>query len=87
MKNKFCRNCKNNKFFNLLSLGKMSFTGKFSKSLFNNIPKTYLNLVMCKKCKLVQLDRNYNKNSSKGRNKYKYVPTNKGNKDKTRNNK
>ena len=60
MKNKFCRNCKNNKFFNLLSLGKMSFTGKFSKSLFNNIPKAYLNLVMCKKCKLVQLDRNFN---------------------------
>ncbi len=60
MKNKFCRNCKNNKFFNLLSLGKISFTGKFSKSFFNNIPKAYLNLVMCKKCKLVQLDRNFN---------------------------
>ena len=60
MKNKFCRNCKNNKFFKLLSLGKMSFTGKFSKSFFNNIPKAYLNLVMCKKCKLVQLDRNFN---------------------------
>ena len=60
MKNKFCRNCKNNKFFNLLSLGKISFTGKFSKSLFNNIPKAYLNLIMCKKCKLVQLDRNFN---------------------------
>ena len=60
MKNKFCRNCKNNKFFSLLSLGKISFTGKFSKSLFNNIPKAYLNLVMCKKCKLVQLDRNFN---------------------------
>ena len=60
MKNKFCRNCRNNKFFNLLSLGKISFTGKFSKSLFNNIPKAYLNLIMCKKCKLVQLDRNFN---------------------------
>ena len=60
MKNKFCRNCKSNKFFNLLSLGKMSFTGKFSKSIFNNIPKAYLNLVMCKKCKLVELDRNFN---------------------------
>ena len=60
MKNKFCRNCKNNKFFNLLSLGKISFTGKFSKSFFNNIPKAYLNLVMCKKCKLVQLDRIFN---------------------------
>ena len=61
MKIKFCRNCKNNIFFNLLSLGKISFTGKFSKSFINDIPKAYLNLVMCKKCKLVQLDRNYNK--------------------------
>ncbi len=60
MKNKFCRNCKNNKFFKLLSLGKISFTGKFSKSFFDNIPKAYLNLVMCKKCRLVQLDRNFN---------------------------
>ena len=38
----------------------MSFTGKFSKSYFNNIPSAYLNLLMCKKCKLVQLDRNFN---------------------------
>jgi len=60
MKIKFCRNCKNNQFTNLLSLGKISFTGKFSKSFFNNIPKAYLNLVMCNKCKLVQLDRNFN---------------------------
>ncbi len=60
MKIKFCRNCKNNKFFNLFSLGKMSFTGKFSKFFFHNIPKTYLKLLMCKSCKLVQLDRNFN---------------------------
>ena len=59
MKIKLCRNCKNNKFFSLLSLGKMSFTGKFPKSFFHNIPSTYLNLLMCKKCKLVQLDRNF----------------------------
>ena len=38
----------------------MSFTGKFSKNYFNNIPRAYLNLLMCKKCKLVQLDRNFN---------------------------
>jgi len=57
---KFCRNCKNNKFFNLFSLGKMSFTGKFSKSFFYNVPKAPLNLLMCKSCKLVQLDRNFN---------------------------
>ena len=38
----------------------MSFTGKFSKNFFQNIPKAHLNLLMCQKCKLVQLDRNFN---------------------------
>jgi len=38
----------------------MSFTGKFSKNYFHNVPSEYLNLLMCKKCKLVQLDRNFN---------------------------
>jgi len=38
----------------------MSFTGKFSKNYFHNIPSAYLNLLMCKRCKLVQLDRNFN---------------------------
>jgi hypothetical protein len=60
MKIKNCRNCKNNKLLNLFSLGKMSFTGKFSKSFLHNVPKAHLNLLMCKKCKLVQLDRNFN---------------------------
>ena len=60
MKIKFCRNCNNNKFHNLFSLGKMSFTGRFSKSFYHNVPKAYLNLLMCQKCKLVQLDRNFN---------------------------
>ena len=60
MKIKFCRNCKNSKFLNLLSLGKMSFTGKFSKNFFHNIPCANLNLLICKSCKLVQLDRNFN---------------------------
>ena len=60
MKIKFCRNCKNNKFTNLFGLGKISFTGKFSKSFSHNVPKKNLNLLMCTKCKLVQLDRNFN---------------------------
>ena len=60
MQIKFCRNCKNNQFSNLFSLGKMSFTGRFPKSFCHNVPKAYLNLLMCKKCKLVQLDRNFN---------------------------
>ena len=59
MKIKFCRNCGNNKFFNLFSLGKMSFTGKFSKNFANNVPSTVISLLMCKKCKLVQLNQNF----------------------------
>ena len=38
----------------------MSFTGRFPKNSYQNVPKEYLNLLMCTKCKLVQLDRNFN---------------------------
>ena len=59
MKINKCRNCFSKKIISLFSLGKMSFTGKFSRYR-NKIPKAYINLVICKKCKLVQLDRNFN---------------------------
>ena len=60
MKIKKCRSCggKNLKF--LFSLGKMSFTGKFAHNYFNSIAGDKLTLVICEKCKLVQLDRNFN---------------------------
>jgi 2-polyprenyl-3-methyl-5-hydroxy-6-metoxy-1,4-benzoquinol methylase len=38
----------------------MCFTGKFPKNLRTNIPKVVISLIMCKSCKLVQLDRNFN---------------------------
>ena len=60
MKINKCRICYSNTFIKLFSLGKLSFTGKFSKSYKKTIPKESLNLTMCKKCKLVQLDRNFN---------------------------
>ena len=60
MKIKKCRICNSVNFYELFSLGNLSFTGKFTKSKINNIPRDYLNLVMCKKCKLVQLDRSFN---------------------------
>ena len=44
----------------LFSLGKMSFTGKFTNNFKTNIPKAYIELIMCNSCKLVQLDRNFN---------------------------
>ena len=62
MKIKKCRICNSKLFFDLFSLGKLSFTGKFPKNLKDKIPKDFINLVMCKKCKLVQLDRNFNPN-------------------------
>ena len=55
-----CRSCKNTHFTKLFSLGKMSFTGKFSRNIKTDIPKAFISLVMCKSCKLVQLDRNFN---------------------------
>ena len=55
-----CRICNNKYFSRLFSLGKMSFTGKFPKNFKDNISKEFINLIMCKSCNLVQLDRNFN---------------------------
>ena len=68
MKIKNCRNCKNTELFDLFSLGKISFTGRFPNTIRQNVPKAYLNLLMCKKCKLVQLDRNFDLNYLYGKN-------------------
>jgi NDP-4-keto-2,6-dideoxyhexose 3-C-methyltransferase len=62
MKINKCRICASKKFSVLFSLGNLNFTGKFTKSIKLNTPKDFLNLVMCKKCKLVQLDRSFNPN-------------------------
>ena len=59
---KFCRNCKNTKLEKLFSLGNLSFTGKFTKKKNAKIPKDFINLIKCKKCHLVQLDRSFNSN-------------------------
>ena len=59
MKTKSCRNCKTSSLIDLFSLGKISFTGKFAKNKKINIKKTPLDLIICKKCKLVQLKHNY----------------------------
>ena len=65
MKIKICRNCKNKSLSNLFSLGKISFTGKFSRS--GNIKKAPLRLSLCLDCDLVQLSDNFNQ-------KYLYGP-------------
>ncbi len=60
MINKNCKNCKSNNFKKIFSLGNLSFSGRFGKTINENIPKEILNLIICKKCKLVQLDRSFN---------------------------
>ncbi len=55
-----CRNCNKKKLLKLFSLGKLSYTGKFTKFKKTNIAKEEISLVMCSLCKLVQLDRNFN---------------------------
>ncbi len=54
-----CRNCGNKKFHKLFSLGSLSYTGIF-KSKEAIIPRDELKLIMCKKCSLVQLNKNFN---------------------------
>tara|TARA_B100000989_G_scaffold277021_1_gene237672 strand:- start:2916 stop:4139 length:1224 start_codon:yes stop_codon:yes gene_type:complete len=60
MKIKKCRACNGKRLDSLFSLGKMCFTGKFSSTYKQSIKSDLLTLVICKKCKLVQLDRNFN---------------------------
>ena len=52
-----CRNCNKKIFFNLFSLGKMSYTGKFPKNEKIDIPKEEIKLIMCSSCKLVQISK------------------------------
>ncbi len=56
---KKCRNCNSKSLVNLFNLGKIRFTGKFPKYK-EKIPYGELNLIMCKKCKLVQLKHIFN---------------------------
>ncbi len=55
-----CRNCKEKKnYSDLFSLGKLSYTGKFPNNKKTNIPKSEIKLVMCNRCKLVQVSKQF----------------------------
>ena len=56
---KNCRICNSRKISKLFSLGNLSFTGKFPKNQNTNIKKKQLGLVICTKCSLVQLNKNF----------------------------
>ena len=62
MKIKTCINCKNKRLDKIFSLGKLCFSGRFAKNYKENIPSEKLNIIFCKNCKLVQLDRSFDPN-------------------------
>jgi SAM-dependent methyltransferase len=65
---KKCRNCSYKKFTDLISLGNLSFSGIFAKKITKNIPKAEISLILCNKCKLVQLKNKFNKKFLYGKN-------------------
>ena len=63
-----CRSCKSKSLEKLFSLGNMAYTGIFPKNLKTVLPKGILTLVICKFCKLVQLDQNFSSKKMYGMN-------------------
>ena len=63
-----CRSCKSKFLEKLFSLGNMAYTGIFPKNLKTVVPEGILTLVICKFCKLVQLDRNFSSKKMYGMN-------------------
>jgi len=65
---KFCRSCKKKKLISLFTLGNFFFSGIFPNKIRSNVPQGLLKLILCKFCKLVQLDRNFNSQVMYGNN-------------------
>ena len=61
MKIKKCRNCSSLKLQKLFSLGNLFYTGKFKKRK-SKVKKGIIELIICKKCKLVQLAHSFDLN-------------------------
>ena len=62
-----CRSCNNSELNFLFSLGKIPYSGTFVKKN-EKLDYGVLSLIMCKNCKLVQLDRNFNPKKMYGNN-------------------
>ena len=65
---KKCRSCSSSKLQRLFSLGYQSFTGIFPKNKDQKVPRGNLTLVICGRCKLVQLSENFNLKKMYGNN-------------------
>ena len=72
MKIKNCRSCKSKSLTNLYSLGKQTLTGIFPPKKESRITKGNLSMVICNKCKLLQLEHNFDANEMYGDN-YGYM--------------
>ena len=72
MKIKNCRSCKSNSLTNLYSLGKQTLTGIFPPKKKSKVTKGNLSMVICNKCKLLQLEHNFDANEMYGDN-YGYM--------------
>tara|TARA_B100002019_G_scaffold245240_1_gene222545 strand:- start:1403 stop:2614 length:1212 start_codon:yes stop_codon:yes gene_type:complete len=72
LKIKNCRSCKSEKLAKLYSLGNQYFTGIFPLNINTKIPKGDLGMLMCKNCKLLQLDENFDSDEMYGDN-YGYM--------------
>ena len=72
MKIKNCRSCKSKSLTNLYSLGKQTLTGIFPPKKKSKVTKGNLSMVICNKCKLLQLEHNFDANEMYGDN-YGYM--------------
>ena len=67
-----CRSCQSNSLKSLYSLGTQYLTGIFPKDKSEKVPRGELSMVMCNKCKLLQLENSFDVNVMYGEN-YGYL--------------
>ena len=60
MKINKCRICKSTRLTKIFNLGNLVYTGIFPKSKNTKVPSGNLSLIQCRKCKLLQLENNFN---------------------------
>ena len=72
MKIKNCRSCKSKFLIKIYTLGRQSLTGIFPSKKNAKISKGDLSMVICNKCKLLQLEHNFDANEMYGSN-YGYM--------------
>ena len=72
MKINKCRICKSTRLTKIFNLGNLVYTGIFPKNKNTKVPSGSLSLIHCRKCKLLQLENNFNSKIMYGSN-YVYM--------------